>query len=121
MLLSEIEIFEYLDHDGSSPYARWFEYLNHTAAAKVATALTRIRQGNFSNIKGVGFGVFEFRIDFGPGYRIYFGKDGQHVVILLGGGSKKRQQQDIQNAIMRWHDYKDRKQRGESSGFDTRF
>lgn len=66
-------------------------------------------QGNFSNVKGVGGGVFECRIDFGPGYRIYFGKDGNEVVILLGGGTKKRQQHDVANALMHWQDYKLRK------------
>ena len=54
------------------------------------TALTRLSLGNMSNVKGVGSGVFEFRIDFGPGYRVYFGKDGERLVILLGGGTKKR-------------------------------
>lgn len=71
-----------------------------------------MRQRNLSNVKGVGFGVFEYRIDFGPGYRIYFGKDGERVVILLGGGSKKRQkrqQRDIRDAIGCWQDYKKRK------------
>jgi putative addiction module killer protein len=61
-------------------------------------------------VKGVGAGVSESRIDFGPGYRIYFGKDGERIVILLGGGTKKRQQKDINDAIARWQDYKKRKQ-----------
>ena len=62
--------------------------------------------GNFSNVKGVGSGVYECRIDFGPGYRIYFGKDGARIVILLGGGTKQRQQNDIKLAIARWEDFK---------------
>jgi putative addiction module killer protein len=65
--------------------------------------------GNFSNVKGVGPGVFEHRIDFGPGYRVYFGKAGDTVVILLGGGTKKRQNLDIATAHDRWNDYKKRK------------
>jgi putative addiction module killer protein len=65
------------------------------AAAKLTIALARIEQGNFSKVKGVGSGVFEYKIDFGPGYRIYFGKDGERIAILLGGGTKNRQQQDI--------------------------
>jgi putative addiction module killer protein len=65
--------------------------------------------GNFSNVKGVGGGVFEYRIDFGPGYRVYLGKDGDAVVILLGGGTKKRQDCDIATAHDRWADYKKRK------------
>lgn len=70
-------------------------------------------QGNFSNVKGVGDGVYEYSINFGPGYRIYFGKDGETVVILLGGGTKQGQQTDIKNAIARWKDYKQRKAQGE--------
>jgi putative addiction module killer protein len=60
-------------------------------------------------VKGVGGGVFEYRIDFGPGYRVYFGKDGDTLVILLGGGTKKRQGHDIATAQERWADYKKRK------------
>lgn len=76
----------------------------------MTAALVRIEQGNFSNAKSVGSGVSEYRIDFGPGYRIYFGKDGERLVILVGGGTKKRQQDDIQTAVARWQDYKRRKQ-----------
>jgi putative addiction module killer protein len=104
-----IDVREYNDRDGRSPYADWFNRLNAQAAAKVTTALTRLGQGNFSNVKGVGSGVFECRIDFGPSYRVYFGKDGERLVILLAGGTKKRQQQDIETAIARWQDYKRRK------------
>jgi putative addiction module killer protein len=76
-------------------------------------ALTRIEQSNWSNVKGVGSGVLEYRINFGPGYRIYFGKDGDLLVILLAGGTKQSQQRDIDVAIRRWQDYKQRKRRGE--------
>jgi putative addiction module killer protein len=65
--------------------------------------------GNFSNVESVGKGVYECKIHFGPGYRIYFGKDGEQIVILLGGGSKARQQNDIAQAVSRWADYKARK------------
>jgi putative addiction module killer protein len=104
-----IDVREYNDRDGRSPYGAWFDRLNAQAAAKVVTVLTRLMNGNFSNVKGVGSGVFECRIDFGPGYRVYFGKDGERLVILLGGGTKKRQQQDIETALARWQDYKRRK------------
>jgi putative addiction module killer protein len=104
-----IDVREYLDIKGRSPYAVWFDSLNATAAAKVATATTRISLGNFSNVEGIGSGVFEYKLDFGPGYRIYFGKDGQTLVILLGGGTKKRQQRDINAAVANWQDYKRRK------------
>jgi putative addiction module killer protein len=110
--LAMVEVREYLDRGGHSPFAAWSDRLNREAAAKVAAVLARIQQGNFSNAKGVGAGVHEYRIDFGPGYRIYFGKDGERLVILVGGGTKKRQQEDINTALARWQDYKQRKGTG---------
>jgi len=68
--------------------------------------VTRLGLGNHSNAKGVGGGVLELRIDFGPGYRVYFAKDGPDVVILLGGGTKKRQRRDIEDAQRRWRAYR---------------
>ncbi len=106
-----IAVREYVDLEGRSPYARWFNRLNSPAAAKVTTALVRLELGNLSGVKGVGAGVFEHRIDFGPGYRIYFGKDGETLVILLGGGTKRHQRQDIETARSHWQDYKRRKRR----------
>jgi putative addiction module killer protein len=93
----------------AAPYAAWFENLNAQAAAKITTAVTRISPGNFSSVESIGSGVFEYKLDFGPGYRIYFGKDGEALVILLGGGTKRRQQRDINAALANWRDYKRRK------------
>jgi putative addiction module killer protein len=104
-----VQILEYLDVAGDSPYRDWFDSLDAPAAAKVTVALTRIELGNLSNVKGVGAGVQEYRIDFGPGYRIYFGRDGDRLVILLAGGTKSRQQNNIATARKRWADYKKRK------------
>ena len=104
-----VEISEYVDARGSSPFARWFDRLDVRAAAKVATALSRMEQGNLSNAKGVGAGVVEYRIDFGPGYRIYFGRDGEALIVLLGGGTKTRQQRDIETAAAVWREYRRRK------------
>ena len=104
-----VRVSEYIDELGKSPYAEWHDHLDARAAAKVSTALYRLEQGNFSNTKGVGGGIFEYKLDFGPGYRIYFGKDGECVVIILGGGIKKRQQRDINAAKACWQDYKSRK------------
>jgi putative addiction module killer protein len=103
-----LSVLEYLDRAGSSPFAGWFQTLDAAAAAKVTAAVRRLELGHFSNVKGVGAGVYEYRIDFGPGYRVYFGKDGD-VVILLGGGTKKRQNRDIATAQERWADYKKRR------------
>lgn len=105
-----ITIQEYLDTNGNSPFARWFNALNAQAALKVTTYVTRIENGNFSRVGSVGSGVYECRIDWGPGYRVYFGRDGETLVILLGGGTKRRQQKDIQAAKALWQDYKKRKQ-----------
>jgi len=104
-----MEIREFLDDQGRSPFGLWFEGLDPTAAVKVTTAITRMSLGNFSNAKGVGGGVLEYRIDYGPGYRIYFGRDGDRLVILVAGGTKKRQQADIKTAQARWAEYKRRK------------
>jgi putative addiction module killer protein len=83
--------------------------LNAQAAAKVTLGVTRIEQGNFSKVKSAGRGVMEYKIDFGPGYRVYFGQDGNRLIIVLGGGTKHRQQDDIRLAQARWADYKQRK------------
>jgi putative addiction module killer protein len=104
-----VELRGYIDEQGNKRFANWLEELDAFAAAKVSIALARMEQGNFSNAKSVGAGVFEYKIDFGPGYRVYFGKDGELVVILLGGGTKKRQSRDIAAAQLCWADYKRRR------------
>jgi len=104
-----IALHEYFDANNRSRYKLWFDQLDVAAATRVAVALERIAQGNQSSIKSVGGGVSEYKIDFGPGYRIYFGWDGDELVILLGGGTKKRQQADIEDAQMLWQEYKRRK------------
>ena len=96
-----MELVEYLFEDGKSPFAKWFDDLPAIAAAKVRVSLLRMEQGNLSNAKSVGQGVQETRIDFGPGYRVYFGRDGERLIILLAGGTKRRQQEDIENAKAR--------------------
>jgi putative addiction module killer protein len=102
---------EYAAPHGRSPFQQWFEALDARAAAKVTVALTRLEQGSISNVKGVGGGVLELRIDYGPGYRVYFGKDGEYLGILLGGGTKKRQNRDVRTAQDLWTAYKVRRQR----------
>jgi putative addiction module killer protein len=105
----EIEIQEFLDSSGRSPFGRWFDGLNAVAAARVTIALARLSQGNFSNVEGVGTGVYEVKMDFGAGYRVYFGKDGERIVILLGGSAKKRQGAAIAAAQAAWAEYRRRK------------
>ena len=106
-----MELAEYLDNKGRSPFASWFTRINAQAAAKVTTALVRLEGGNISNTKSLGSGVYELKINFGPGYRVYFGYDGPKIVILLAGGTKKRQGKDIEIAKKRWVDYRVRKRK----------
>jgi putative addiction module killer protein len=113
---ASIIIREYQDRRNYSPFRDWFDGLNSEAARKVATAIYRIGLGNFSCVKSVGGGVHECRINFGPGYRVYFGKDGDRTVILLGSGTKQRQGNDIRIAVERWEDYKQRKKLGKDRG-----
>lgn len=103
----EIIIKEYLNDEGKSLFAKWFDSLDSLAAAKVSVALFRIEMGNLSNVKRIG-PIYEYKIFFGPGYRIYFGKINDQIVLLLGGGSKKGQSQDIMKATNNWNDYKKR-------------
>jgi len=107
------EIRYYVGSGGLQPFAEWFADLEPAARAKVTRAIVRLEQGNLSNVKSVGAGILEYRIDFGSGYRVYFGKDGETLVILVAGGTKKRQAQDIAVAQERWSDYKQRKTKGE--------
>jgi putative addiction module killer protein len=107
-----IDVREYIDGSGKSRFSKWLRGLNVHAAAKVTTALERIADGNLSTVKPVGSGVLEYKIDFGPGYRIYFGRDGNRLVILLAGGTKKRQRADIEAAKAHWADYNRRRQIG---------
>lgn len=106
-----LELRYYLASDGGSPFEKWFSSLEARAAAKISVALVRLEQGNVSSVKTVGEGVLEYRIDWGPGYRVYFGRDGDVLVILLTGGVKQRQQRDIEAAKAHWTDYKRRRPR----------
>jgi putative addiction module killer protein len=100
-------IVEYVREDGSSPYRTWFNRLNHQAAAKVATAAMRLGLGNTSNLKRIG-AITEYRIDWGPGYRIYLVEDGD-AWVLLTGGTKRRQQTDIERATVLLAEYSRRR------------
>jgi putative addiction module killer protein len=101
-----MDIRYYVAANGREPFADWFAGLESVTSAKITRAIVRLGQGNFSNSKGVGEGVLEYRIDSGPGYRIYFGRDGDALLILLTGGTKRRQQRDIDVAHAYWREYK---------------
>jgi putative addiction module killer protein len=106
-----LELRYFLAADGHSPFRDWFQSLDPLARAKVAVAVARLEQGNLSNAKSVGEGVLEYRIKFGPGYRVYFGRDGAVLVILLTGGTKQRQRRDVDAAHEMWRSYKRRRSR----------
>ncbi|MBT3297152.1 MAG: type II toxin-antitoxin system RelE/ParE family toxin [Verrucomicrobia bacterium] len=102
------ELQEYIE-DGKSPFARWFNKLAPTTAARIDKYLRRMEQGNFGASKPVGGGVIELCIDYGPGYRVYYGRDGRELVILVAGGTKRTQSADIGKAKARWQRYKKEK------------
>ena len=106
LLIFMLEIRYFVTADGNQPFAEWFADLDPVSRAKVARVITRMEQDNLANVKSVGEGVLEYKIDFGPGYRVYFARDGETLLILLTGGTKKRQQRDINTAITYWQDYK---------------
>ncbi len=108
-----MKILEYIREDGSNPYKTWFDSLNTHAAAKVTVASARLELGNTSNIKWFD-GIGEYRINWGPGYRMYLMQDGVELILLLGGGTKKRQQHDVKKAKMLYKEYKTRKNREKS-------
>lgn len=106
-----MKVEEYLTENGSSPYAKWFKSLDPSAAAKVTVALLRMKSGNLSNVKWFD-GIGEFKINWGPGIRIYLAKEGSKLIILFGGGTKKTQKKDIQEAKHLYQEYKERKKKG---------
>jgi putative addiction module killer protein len=99
------EIREYIEAE-RSPFAEWFQRLDAVTADRVDRYIRGLEAGNFGATKSLRGGIFELRMDFGPGYRVYFGRDGRTLVILLGGGSKRRQDDDIAAAVERWKRYK---------------
>ena len=108
--MAYFRVLEYIE-GGISVYADWFNSLDAAPAARIDRYVRRMEQGNWGDSKSVGEGVRELRIDFGPGYRVYYGIDEGRVILLLGGGTKRNQSQDIRKAITIWVAYKQRKKR----------
>jgi len=107
-MAQQFEIKEYLE-TRNSPFAEWFDSLDAVTAARVDKYIRRLEAGNFGAAKPLQEGVSELKLDFGPGYRVYFGRDGKTIIILLGGGTKRHQSADIATAIERWKRYKQSK------------
>jgi len=104
-----MDIREYLTSDGRSPFGTWLRNLRDVRArARIRVRLDRVRLGHLGDYRSVGDGVYELRLAFGPGYRIYFGVVQRRTVILLVGGNKSTQRQDIERAKGFWSDYRKR-------------
>ncbi len=110
MLPSFVIIREYINENGSNPFRKWFDKLDSLAAAKVTVALSRMETGNLSNIKWFK-GIGEFKVNWGPGYRIYLAKDRDQLIILFDGGTKRSQIRDIEKVIQLNKELKQRRKR----------
>jgi putative addiction module killer protein len=92
------ELLNYITEDGRCPFEDWLNGLKDVSGrALIRKRLNRVRLGNLGNVRSLGDGVLEFKVDFGPGYRVYFGEDGPRIVVLLIGGDKGSQKRDILN------------------------
>jgi putative addiction module killer protein len=106
------EIRRYRTVQGREPFSDWLSDLgDRQAKARILVCLERLELGNVGDCKFVGGGVSELRVDWGPGYRVYFGRDGRSVIVLICGGDKRRQDRDIKRAMELWQDYESRKRR----------
>jgi putative addiction module killer protein len=105
-------VLVYRTREGRLPFDEWLDGLrDQNAVARVLARIGRVRLGNLGDCKPVGEGVSELRVDYGPGYRVYFGQKGATLVILLCGGDKRTQQRDIRLAQDYWKDYEERERK----------
>lgn len=103
------ELLDYLTEDGRDPFAAWLAALpDRQTRARVIVRTQRLRAGAFGDCKPLRQGVWELRIDHGPGYRVYYAQAGKRLVLLLVGGDKRRQQTDIETAVAYWQDWQKR-------------
>ena len=105
---------EYLSSDGRNPFRGWLGTLDVPVRARVQARVLRFELGNLGDHKSVGAGMWEARLTFGPGYRIYFGKDGHSIIVFLEGGAKASQGRDIRRAQAYWRDYLEAKRHGKA-------
>jgi len=109
-----LTVREYLTDDGRNPFREWLRTLDVAVRARVQARVLRFELGNLGDHKSVGAGVWEGRLAFGPGYRIYFGKDGASIIVLLLGGAKASQGREIRRAQEYWRDYLKTKRHGKT-------
>ena len=108
MFATPKEVLAFRALDGRVPFDQWLNELDDKrAVARILARVVRLRQGNLGDCKSVGEGVFELRVDYGPGYRVYFGQKGRTVVVLLCGGDKRTQGRDIRLAKQYWREFKE--------------
>lgn len=104
-----IEVREYIAPNGTALFSEWLKDLrDQQTRARILTRLNRIRLGNFGNCKLLGDSLFELRMTFGPGYRVYYGREGERMILILCGGDKSTQDKDIERAKAAWTDYRSR-------------
>lgn len=102
----QIKVEFFISERGTSPFKIWLDELNYEFVGRVNNRLKRLKYGNFGDYKNLGDGVFELRLHFGSGYRIYFGKENSKIVILLCAGDKSTQSRDVKKAKKYWEEYK---------------
>jgi len=100
--MHEFRIIEFVDSSGKSPFHDWISLLDVTTRARIHARLFRIESGNLGDVKPLASGLYEARLNFGPGYRIYFGIADHLLIVLLAGGDKKNQDRDIRSAKINW-------------------
>lgn len=104
------EVLDYLSPEGKDLYIEWLAGLaDRQARARILVRVQRMAAGNFGDCKPLQDGVWELRIDWGPGYRVYYAQAGKRLILLLAGGDKRKQQADIAQALERWHDWQHRR------------
>lgn len=114
MATTKLRVREYLTDRGASPFREWLTELDMSARARIQARVLRFETGNLGDHHSVGGGVSEARCDFGPGYRIYFGRSDSAIVLLLLGGDKSTQRADIERAREYWADYLEGINRGKT-------
>jgi putative addiction module killer protein len=108
----KLTIRECLSADGRNYFREWLDSLDAPVRAQIQARILRFEMGNLGDHKAVGGGVWEARVMFGPGYRIYFGKEGRSIILLLLGGDKSSQTRDIRKARLLWKEYLEVTQHG---------
>jgi putative addiction module killer protein len=111
---ARLTIREYVADNGATPFRDWLATLDMPTRARIQARVLRFELGNLGDHKSVGAGVWEARLFFGAGYRVYFGKEGRSIILLLLGGSKSSQRTDVRRARGHWHDYLEMNRHGKT-------